>query len=156
MVSDLLHALGMRTRTTNIRGIILLAALAGFSMACGPHYAEVAYVTTTNGQPPSPYDEEVGAAPGASYVWSPGYWWWDNTTYIWIRGSWILPPGPGYIWVRPGWVWSGGRYVFISGRWARRGQVQRHRYVHPHPRVHVRPGATYRRIQRTSPSRRRR
>src|SRR6516225_11365812 len=42
--------------------------------------------------PPLPvYDQPPIPAPG--YIWTPGYWAWDDATgYYWVPGTWVLPP----------------------------------------------------------------
>ncbi len=112
---------------------------------CIPWSYEYSYTVST--RPPAPYAEVVGVAPAPGYVWINGYWWWDGGQYTWIRGYWAPPPQPGYVWVRNGWVNQGGHYVFVRGHWSAPTVHVRTRYVHPAPRVRVRPGARYRYVQ---------
>lgn len=37
--------------------------------------------------PPAVRIETRTVSPGASYVWSRGYWRWTGTTYVWVAGS---------------------------------------------------------------------
>jgi len=39
--------------------------------------------------PPAPPVEDRPAAPAATNVWVPGYWWWSRTTshYVWVPGG---------------------------------------------------------------------
>jgi hypothetical protein len=69
--------------------------------------------------PPLPvYDQPP--IPGPDYVWTPGYWAWDDDVedYYWIPGTWVLAPEPGYYWTPPWWGYEGGYYAFHSGYWA--------------------------------------
>ncbi|MDT7935039.1 MAG: hypothetical protein RQ833_10630 [Sphingomonadaceae bacterium] len=69
--------------------------------------------------PPLPvYDQPP--IPGPDYVWTPGYWAWDDDVedYYWIPGTWVLAPQPGYYWTPPWWGYEGGYYAFHSGYWA--------------------------------------
>lgn len=93
--------------------------------------------------PPAPLQEVVPAAPQPGWVWVNGYWQWTGAEYVWVQGHWEAAPQPGYVYVAPGWVAVGGVYHFRRGRWVARAQPARVRYVHPRPRVVVRPGARY-------------
>jgi len=57
--------------------------------------------------------------PGPDYIWTPGYWAWDNYAYdyYWVPGTWVLAPRPGYLWTPGYWGWSNGLYVFHPGYW---------------------------------------
>jgi hypothetical protein len=57
--------------------------------------------------------------PGPDYIWTPGYWAWDDyaESYFWVPGTWVLAPRPGLLWTPPWWGWSNGVYVFHSGYW---------------------------------------
>lgn len=57
--------------------------------------------------------------PGPDYVWTPGYWAWDDLAgaYYWVPGSWMLAPRPGLLWTPPWWGWQEGLYVFHAGYW---------------------------------------
>jgi hypothetical protein len=61
-------------------------------------------------QPPIPAD---------GYIWTPGYWAWDNDVgdYYWVPGTWVLPPQPGYYWTPGYWAFDNGQYVFYDGYW---------------------------------------
>ncbi len=36
--------------------------------------------------------------PGPGYVWTPGYWAYNNVDYYWVPGTWVEPPQIGYLW----------------------------------------------------------
>ena len=67
--------------------------------------------------PPAPVVERRIAAPGAGYVWTPGYHRWDGAAYVWTPGAWVMPPRPHAHWVAHRWVHRNGGYVFVEGRW---------------------------------------
>lgn len=72
------------------------------------------------GVPPPPllvYDQPP--LPGPDYIWTPGYWAWDDVVddYYWVPGTWVLAPRPGLLWTPPWWGWDDGEYVFHSGYW---------------------------------------
>jgi hypothetical protein len=57
--------------------------------------------------------------PGPGYIWTPGYWSWDDDTgdYYWVPGAWVLAPEPGLLWTPGYWGWSNGVYVWNAGYW---------------------------------------
>src|SRR6516165_1367366 len=67
--------------------------------------------------PPLPvYDQPPIPAPG--YIWTPGYWAWDDDTgYYWVPGTWVLPPEPALLWTPGYWGWNDGVYAFHEGYW---------------------------------------
>jgi hypothetical protein len=68
--------------------------------------------------PPLPYYDQP-SAPGYGYIWTPGYWAWDDYAgdYYWVPGTWVLPPRIGLLWTPPWWGWNDGAYVFNAGYW---------------------------------------
>ena len=58
------------------------------------------------------------AIPGDGYIWTPGYWAWDNDGgYYWVPGTWVQPPSVGVLWTPGYWGWNSGAYVFNAGYW---------------------------------------
>ncbi len=55
--------------------------------------------------------------PGPDYMWTPGYWSWNNVEYYWVPGTWILPPQPGLLWTPGYWGFANGAYIFHRGYW---------------------------------------
>ena len=45
-------------------------------------------------QPPAPYAEVIPASPGPAYVWVGGFWNWNNSRWLWVRGHWDVRPYP--------------------------------------------------------------
>ena len=69
-------------------------------------------------EPPPPLPEyEQPPMPAEGYVWTPGYWAWNNTDYYWVPGVWIEPPRVGVLWTPPYWGFVGGVYMFHRGYW---------------------------------------
>ena len=57
-------------------------------------------------------------SPAPGYIWTPGYWAWDdNTGYYWVPGTWVLPPEPALLWTPGYWGWNDGVYAFHEGYW---------------------------------------
>jgi hypothetical protein len=55
--------------------------------------------------------------PAVGYMWTPGYWAWDDGDYYWVPGTWVLPPTVGLLWTPGYWGWSAGAYVWHAGYW---------------------------------------
>src|SRR4051794_31974516 len=68
--------------------------------------------------PPLPVVEQP-ACPTAGYLWTPGYWGWNNDyyDYYWVPGVWVPPPRVGLLWTPPWWGWNNGVYAFNQGYW---------------------------------------
>ena len=73
-------------------------------------------VLVTQAQP-SMRVETQPASPGATYVWTPGYWRWTGASYVWVSGSWVVPPRQAAVWVPGHWVRRAGGWVWIAGHW---------------------------------------
>jgi hypothetical protein len=72
----------------------------------------------TFGPPPLPvYEQPV--CPGDGYLWTPGFWAWDDSVedYYWVPGTWVESPEVGYLWTPPYWGWGGDRFIFHEGYW---------------------------------------
>ena len=69
--------------------------------------------------PPALPVYEQPMCPGDGYIWTPGYWAWDqdDADYYWIPGTWILAPEPGFLWTPPYWGWADGGFAFYDGYW---------------------------------------
>ena len=59
---------------------------------------------------------EQPLCPGDGYLWTPGYWAWDND-YYWVPGTWVMPPEVGFLWTPGYWGWGGGGFLFNDGYW---------------------------------------
>ena len=79
--------------------------------------AQVA-ISVSFGPPPLPVYEQP-LCPGEGYIWTPGYWAWDDDgdDYYWVPGTWVLAPEVGYLWTPPWWGWSDGVFLFHEGWW---------------------------------------
>ena len=88
--------------------LISAVSLAG----CASHAAYVAYYG-----PPAPVAERYGYAPGAGYIWIPGYYSWAGGRYSWVGGRWALPPHPRAAWVQGHYVRRSGHSEYVQGHW---------------------------------------
>jgi hypothetical protein len=60
-------------------------------------------------QPPCPMD---------GYLWTPGYWAYDEVDgYYWVPGVWVRPAQPGFLWTPGYWGYAGGIYGWHGGYW---------------------------------------
>jgi hypothetical protein len=74
-------------------------------------------VSVSFGPPAIPvYDQPI--CPGDGYIWTPGYWDYDDGDgYYWVPGTWVEAPQPGYLWTPGYWGWGDNVYVFHRGYW---------------------------------------
>lgn len=92
--------------------LLLISAFAGVSQAP----AQIVGVSITVAPPPLPvYDQPP--IPGPGYIWTPGYWAWDDGDYYWVPGTWCEPPTVGLLWTPGYWGWNDGIYVWNAGYW---------------------------------------
>ena len=66
--------------------------------------------------PPELPAYEQPMCPGDGYIWTPGYWAWDNE-YYWVPGTWVMPPEAGFLWTPGYWGWGGSGFFFNEGYW---------------------------------------
>ena len=75
-------------------------------------------ISVTFGPPALPvYEQPV--CPGDGYLWTPGYWAWDDdiSDYYWVPGTWVLAPEVGFLWTPGWWGWGGNAFLFHEGYW---------------------------------------
>jgi hypothetical protein len=55
--------------------------------------------------------------PGPGYLWTPGYWAWNDAGgYYWVPGTWVVAP-VGMLWTPGYWGFAGGFYGWHAGYW---------------------------------------
>ena len=69
--------------------------------------------------PPPLIVDDQPPAPDDGYLWTPGYWAYDDDQgeYYWVPGSWEQPPEVGLYWTPNYWGWADGAYVYYPGYW---------------------------------------
>jgi hypothetical protein len=75
-------------------------------------------VAITVGPPALPiYEQPI--CPGDGYLWTPGYWAWDDGfgDYYWVPGTWVLAPEAGFLWTPGYWGWRDGGFFWNEGFW---------------------------------------
>ena len=97
-----------------IRSLLLAFAFLVLSQAM---FGQVA-ISVSFGPPALPvYEQPV--CPEDGYIWTPGYWAYDDDDgYYWVPGTWVEAPQRGYLWT-PGYWGSGddGAFVYHEGYW---------------------------------------
>ena len=82
--------------------------------------AQVSVGITVGFAPPDLPVYEQPICPGEGYIWTPGYWAWDEDydDYYWVPGTWVLAPEVGFLWTPGYWGWGGSGFVFYAGYWS--------------------------------------
>ncbi len=101
-----------------------VALLLGLGLAVGsapaPAHAQLSIGISVGFAPPELPIYDQPPIPAYGYIWTPGYWAWDDSfgDYYWVPGSWVQPPQVGFLWTPGYWGWSDdGDYVFNQGYW---------------------------------------
>jgi hypothetical protein len=98
----------------SIRWVLIAVAVVCLSIAS---FAQVGILVTF--APPALPVYEQPPCPDQGYIWTPGYWAYDNDygDYYWVPGTWVLAPQVGLLWTPPYWGWGGNGYMFYPGYW---------------------------------------
>jgi WXXGXW repeat (2 copies) len=69
--------------------------------------------------PPALPVYEQPLCPGDGYLWTPGYWAFDDDAddYYWVPGTWVEAPEVGFLWTPGYWGWGGEAFIFHEGYW---------------------------------------
>ena len=88
---------------------VLLVSLSAASFAG-------VFISVRIGPPPLPvYAQPI--CPGPGFIWTPGYWAWNDINgYYWVPGTWVMAP-VGMLWTPGYWGWGGGVYMWHPGYW---------------------------------------
>jgi hypothetical protein len=105
----------MRTNYTVRFLVIALFLLA----ASGASLAQVSIGISVGFAPPPLPVYEQPICPAEGYLWTPGYWAWDDEDgdYYWVPGTWVQAPEVGYLWTPSYWGWGGNAFIFHEGYW---------------------------------------
>jgi len=97
-----------------MRWIALGVVVLGFSVAS---FGQIAVGISVRVGPPALPVYAQPICPGPGYIWTPGYWAWnDDDGYYWVPGTWVVAP-VGMYWTPGYWGWGGGLYVWHAGYW---------------------------------------
>jgi len=108
----------MHINSTIRRVMVRLSAFAVVLLAMSTVSFAQFRVAITVGPPALPvYDQPL--CPGDGYMWTPGYWYWndDITDYYWVPGTWVMAPEVGFLWTPGWWGWGGDAFMWHEGFW---------------------------------------
>ncbi|MHB8218244.1 MAG: YXWGXW repeat-containing protein [Candidatus Sulfotelmatobacter sp.] len=95
-------------------GLLLLVIPAVLST---PSSAQIGVGISVRIGPPALPIYAQPICPGPGYLWTPGYWAWnDDGGYYWVPGTWVVAP-IGMLWTPGYWGWGGGFYAWHAGYW---------------------------------------
>ena len=101
-----------RNRTT--RWLSFAVLMISFSAAS---QAQIAVGISVRIGPPALPVYAQPICPGPGYIWTPGYWGWnDDDGYYWVPGTWVVAP-VGMLWTPGYWGFAGGFYGWHVGYW---------------------------------------
>ena len=98
------------------RSVLTTLLLITLTMVAAPAVSPAAIVLSIGIAPPLLPVYVQPPCPGPDYMWTPGYWAYDDG-YFWVPGTWVLVPEPGFYWTPGYWGWNGGLFVFNEGYW---------------------------------------
>jgi hypothetical protein len=100
--------------TRPIRNILAGLVLAALPLAS---FAFVSVGISVNVAPPELPVYVQPPIPEAGYIWTPGYWAYNESDYYWVPGTWVAAPSPGLLWTPGYWGWGNGGYLWHGGYW---------------------------------------
>jgi hypothetical protein len=104
----------MRTAVA-IRSLLFSLVLLALSQVS---FGQVAVGISVGFGPPAIPVYEQPICPADGYLWTPGYWAYDDVDgYYWVPGTWIEPPEVGFLWTPGYWGWGGSAFFFHEGYW---------------------------------------
>jgi hypothetical protein len=97
----------------------MLVALSLFAVSAASHAAVWSVGVSVGFPPPALPVYEQPPVPAAGYLWTPGYWAYDDEAqdYYWVPGTWVLAPRPGYLWTPGYWAADGAYFAWHAGYW---------------------------------------
>src|SRR5882672_3158198 len=100
----------MRNRSVIFSLLVAILLLTMSGTAAGQVRVGVAIAIA----PPAIPVYEQPICPGDGYIWTPGYWAYDDDDYYWVPGTWVLAP-VGLLWTPGYWAWQDASYVWYPG-----------------------------------------
>lgn len=105
---------GINMNRSVVRWVLLSIVVLSFSAAS---FGQIAVGISVRIGPPALPVYAQPICPGPGYMWTPGYWAWnDDAGYYWVPGTWVVAP-VGMLWTPGYWGWGGGLYVWHAGYW---------------------------------------
>ncbi|MBA2626616.1 MAG: YXWGXW repeat-containing protein [Gemmatimonadales bacterium] len=96
--------------------LVALPLLCAGAAACGGHAPPPGAVFVVDA-PPRARVEVRGARPEAGWVWIPGHYRWDGTSYFWDRGHWDQVPRGMKKWQPGRWYHGRQGWFWVEGHW---------------------------------------
>jgi hypothetical protein len=104
----------MKNNRIIMRWLLLAVLVATLSAASS---AQIAVGVSVRVGPPALPVYAQPICPGPGYMWTPGYWAWNDANgYYWVPGTWVMAP-VGMLWTPGWWGWGGGVYLWHAGYW---------------------------------------
>jgi hypothetical protein len=101
--------------TLAIRSLLFSFILLALSHSAA---AQVGIGISVNFGPPALPVYEQPICPADGYIWTPGYWAYDDDDgYYWVPGTWVEAPQVGFLWTPGYWGWGGNAFLFHEGYW---------------------------------------
>jgi hypothetical protein len=103
----------------SIRLMVITIAMLTSVGGSGPAFSQVSIGVSVDFAPPELPVYEQPICPGEGYIWTPGYWAWDDEDgdYYWAPGTWVEAPEVGFLWTPGYWGWGGSAFIFHEGYW---------------------------------------
>ena len=102
---------------TMLRAALIAAGLFAISLSADAHWDVGISVGFA---PPALPVYEQPPCPAVGYLWTPGYWAYDEEAdggYYWVPGTWVLAPRPGLLWTPGYWGAEGAQFAWHGGYW---------------------------------------
>src|SRR5271156_42237 len=81
-------------------------------------FAQIGIGVSVNFGPPALPVYEQPLCPADGYLWTPGYWAYDDGDgYYWVPGTWVEAPEVGFLWPPGYWGWGESAFFFHEGYW---------------------------------------
>jgi hypothetical protein len=96
----------------------LLFAVVLLTMSAAS-FGQIGIGISVNFGPPALPVYEQPPCPAVGYIWTPGYWAYDEEAgdYYWVPGTWVLAPQVGFLWTPGWWGWGDSAFFFHEGYW---------------------------------------
>jgi hypothetical protein len=109
------------SRPITFKRLLLAASILSsplIAMAPTRAFAQVGIEISVPLAPPELPVYDQPPMPDVGYIWTPGYWSWNQDAgYYWVPGTWVQPPQANVLWTPPYWGWNNGAYMFYAGYW---------------------------------------
>ncbi|MFP5039945.1 YXWGXW repeat-containing protein [Parasediminibacterium sp. JCM 36343] len=100
-----------------IKSLLALAAFMFILVSTSFAQVSVDINISANTAPPELPEYVQPPCPADGYLWTPGYWAYEDGDYYWVPGVWVRPPHIGYLWTPNYWGYEDGFYRWHRGYW---------------------------------------